>query len=293
VQPGKSSPDDDDISHAQPSVPCLTPSRLRLRALARERHDVPELPEAEKARLRLEKLCVGLRIAEVEDSDTWVCRPHAPGELDAALRGSIVTAARRHGKFLWLETDNGHELGLHLGMGGSIQSNQTPSPRNWDRVAIVFEDESRMALRDKRRLSRARLGAGIEKLGPDAATITPAVFRKRVGGGRGPIKARLLDQSVLAGVGNLLADEALWLAEIDPRIAANALADEHLNALHKGLRRALRDALQPKGGSGRGVFAKSRRRGSCPRCGSGLDRDTVGGRTTYWCIDEQSFNPPT
>lgn len=254
---------------------------------------MPELPEAEKARTRLEQLCVGLRIAEVEDGDTWVCRPHQPGEIDAALRGSIVTAAKRHGKFLWLETDTGHELGLHLGMGGSIQANATPSPRNWDRVAIVFEDESRMALRDKRRLSRARLGAGIDHLGPDAATITPKAFRTRVGRGRGPIKARLLDQATIAGVGNLLADEALWLASIDPRVSANALADEHLNALHRGLRAAIRDALKPKGGSGRGTFARARRSGTCPRCGGELDRDTVGGRTTYWCIDEQAFNPPT
>ena len=107
--------------------------------VARELEVMPELPEAEKARRALERMCVGLRIAAVEDGDEWVCRPHRAGEIDAALRGAIVTAAGRHGKFLWLETDNGHELGLHLGMGGSIRASARPSPRGWDRIAIVFE----------------------------------------------------------------------------------------------------------------------------------------------------------
>lgn len=248
---------------------------------------MPELPEAEKARLALERLCVGLRIAHVEDGDEWVCRPHRAGELDAALRGSIVTAAGRHGKFLWLETDNGHELGLHLGMGGSIRASARPSPRGWDRIALVFDDESRVALHDKRRLSRAHLGAGIDHLGPDALTITPRVFRERVGTGTAPIKARLLDQSALAGVGNLLADEALFDALIDPRQPAGTLAPDDLDQLRSSLRSAMRAAIKPDGGSGRGRFARARKGGQCPRCGALLERATVGGRTTYWCPDEQ------
>ena len=253
----------------------------------REGSCMPELPEAEKARRTLERLCVGLRIVHVEDDDEWVCRPHEPGELNSALSGSIVIAAGRHGKFLWLETNTGHELGLHLGMGGSIRSAPKPSPRNWDRITIVFDDESRVALRDKRRLSRAHLGAGIDKLGPDALTITPAAFRKRVGSGRAPIKARLLDQAVLAGVGNLLADEALFDAMINPRQPAGTLSTDALNQLRTSLRLALNEALTPKGGSGRGRFARARRGGQCPRCSCELERATVGGRTTYWCPNEQ------
>ena len=248
---------------------------------------MPELPEAEKARRTLERLCVGLRIVHVEDDDEWVCRPHEPGEINSALRESIVTAAGRHGKFLWLETNSGHELGLHLGMGGSIRSAPKPSPRNWDRITLIFDDGSRVALRDKRRLSRAHLGAGIDKLGPDALTITPQAFRKRVGAGRAPIKARLLDQAVLAGVGNLLADEALFDAMINPRQPAGTLSTDALNQLRSSLRLALNEALTPKGGSGRGRFARARRGGQCPRCSCELERATVGGRTTYWCPNEQ------
>jgi formamidopyrimidine-DNA glycosylase len=253
---------------------------------------MPELPEAEKARRALERLCVGRRIARVEDGDAYVCRPHLPGEIDLTLRGQEVIAACRHGKFLWLETDGGHELGLHLGMGGSIRAAATPAPRGWDRVALVFDDGSRVALRDKRRLSRAHLGAGIDHLGPDAHAADRRTFVARIGRGGAPIKARLLDQSALAGVGNLLADEALWAARIDPRRPAGELDPAELAELHRALRAAIRSALGERGGSGRGPFARARRSGSCPRCEGPLARDRIGGRTTYWCADEQGAATP-
>jgi formamidopyrimidine-DNA glycosylase len=253
-----------------------------------EGQGMPELPEAEKARLTLERLCLDRRIVDIEDGDRFVCRPHEPGELYEALVGARVIGAGRHGKFLWLDTDRGHELGLHLGMGGSFRSAPEPAQRGWDRIAWTLDDGTRVALRDKRRLSRAHLGAGIDHLGPDALRIDARTFRRRVGSGRAPIKARLLDQSVLAGVGNLLADEALWAARIDPRAPAGSLDDGQLDALRRSLRAAIRAALKPKGGSGRGIFARARRSGACPRCESPLGRATVGGRTTYWCWGEQA-----
>ena len=176
-------------------------------------------------------------------------------------------------------------------MGGSIRAAQEVAPRGWDRVALVFDDDSRVALRDKRRLSRAHLGAGIDHLGPDALTITPKAFRERVGTGRAPIKARILDQAVLAGVGNLLADEALFDAQIDPRRLAGSLSAAELDQLRSSLRFAMREALKATGGSGRGRFARARRGGQCPRCGCALERATIGGRTTWWCPDEQLAEP--
>jgi formamidopyrimidine-DNA glycosylase len=93
---------------------------------------------------------------------------------------------------------------------------------------------------------------------------------------------------VVAGVGNLLADEALFDALIDPRQAAGTLPPEALDQLRSSLRYAMREALTAQGGSGRGRFARARRGGQCPRCGCELERATVGGRTTYWCPDEQT-----
>jgi formamidopyrimidine-DNA glycosylase len=110
-----------------------------------------------------------------------------------------------------------------------------------------------------------------------------------VGRGTAPVKARLLDQSAIAGVGNLLADETLWRAGIDPRRAVGELEDSELDGLRRSLRAATRDAVR-NGGVHTGDLIRERRRGGhCPRCGAPLERATVGGRTTFWCPREQAI----
>jgi formamidopyrimidine-DNA glycosylase len=243
---------------------------------------MPELPEAERARLVLER-AVGREITDVDDADTYVCRPHAPGEIADALRGHRLASAHRRGKFLWVETDDGPILGLHLGMAGRITVDQAPAPRNWDRFALTFADGGRLALRDKRRLGRAILEPDFSHVGPDAAEVGREPFRTRVGRGTAPLKARLLDQGVVAGIGNLLADETLWRARLAPQRPAGELSTEELDRLRRELRAATRAAIR-KGGVHTGDLIGHRTRGGhCPRCGTGLERDTVGRRTTYWC----------
>ena len=249
---------------------------------------MPELPEVERARESIEGGALHRRIAAVDDADSYVCRPHAPGEIAAALEGRELTVAHRRGKTMWVETDDGGpDLGLHLGMAGRIAIDESPAPNHWDRFTLEFEDGGRLALRDKRRLSRARLDPDLEDLGPDAAEVSRAHFRDRVGRGTAPIKARLLDQSVVAGVGNLLADETLWRARLDPRRSCGELDLEDLDALRRALRAATRDAVR-QGGVHTGRLVRERGRGGrCPACGTALERATVGGRTTYWCPRHQ------
>jgi formamidopyrimidine-DNA glycosylase len=249
---------------------------------------VPELPEVERARAAIEACALGRRIAGVDDSDTWVCRPHAPGEIAAALTGRELVTAHRRGKALWVDTDDGGPvLGLHLGMAGRIVVDGAPAPRNWDRFSLEFADGGRLALRDERRLGRAVLEPAVERLGPDAAEVTRDAFRRRVGRGTGPLKTRLLNQRVVAGVGNLLADEALWRARLSPLRAGSELSDGELDRLRVAMRAATRDAVR-LGGVHTGRFVRARgRAGRCPRCGAQLLRATVGGRTTYWCPREQ------
>src|SRR5919112_5616160 len=196
---------------------------------------MPELPEAERARLQLERV-LGREIVAVDDSDTYVCRPHAPGEIAAALVGHRLVATHRRGKFLWVETDGGPELGLHLGMAGRIVVDEAEAPRLWDRFVLEFADGGRMALRDKRRLGRAVVAPDFSHIGPDAAEVGRDVFRDRVGRGRTAVKARLLDQGVIAGVGNLLADETLWRARLSPRLPSGGLSPEELDRLRRELR---------------------------------------------------------
>lgn len=245
---------------------------------------MPELPEAERARQTLET-AIGQRIARVDDHDTYVTRPHQPGELDGALRGHRVTSAHRRGKFLWLETDGGEgpTLGLHLGMTGRIVLEDVEPHPLHDRFTVEFEDGARFALRDKRRLGRAVLNPDFSHVGPDAAEVDRKTFQRVIGAGRTPIKARLLDQGAIAGVGNLLADQALWQARMAPGRITGSLTTAELDRLRREVRSAVRNSIR-HGGAHTGAFIASRVPGGiCPRCGTEVTQARIGGRTTFWC----------
>jgi formamidopyrimidine-DNA glycosylase len=276
---------------------------------------VPELPEVESARATIQRAALHRTIADVDDRDTWECRPHAPGEIRAALVDRKLTAACRQGKSLWCETSGGPSgsgpvLGLHLGMSGRIlvtdgtgalteggdriaggpggAAEQADRRPEWVRFAITFADGGTLRLFDKRRLGRVRLEPDLADLGPDAERIGVAAFRERVGRGTAPVKARLLDQSVLAGVGNLLADETLWRARLDPRRRVDSLGNDELTRLHRALRAATRAAIRDGGVHTGAVIAHRRPGGHCPRCGAAMHRATVGSRTTWFCPREQT-----
>jgi formamidopyrimidine-DNA glycosylase len=259
---------------------------------------MPELPEVELART---VLCDALHreIASVDDNDDWVCRPHPPGQIAAALVGGELTAAHRRGKTMWCETSTGPHLGIHLGMGGQIivdgrvgptgPEHRAPGPRKpeWDRFTVRFADGGRLTLFDKRRLGRVRLDPDIDALGPDAATITREEFRTRVRRGHAAVKARLLDQTVLAGVGNLLADETLWQASMSPSRPADELRPAEVDRLHDCLEASLKAAVAHGGVHTGEVIPYRHADAACPRCGSPMRHGTVGGRSTWWCSTEQ------
>jgi formamidopyrimidine-DNA glycosylase len=253
---------------------------------------VPELPEVERARALIEARALERRITAVDDTDTYVCRPHAPGEIAAALVGRVFVDAGRIGKSMWVQTDDGGPaLGLHLGMAGRIvvddaaagdPADDDGAPPVWDRFTVTFEDGGQLILRDRRRLGRAVLDPDLGHLGPDAL----AVDRDAA-----PLKARIMDQSVIAGVGNLLADEALWQAGLSPVRPAGDLGTDELDRLWEAIRAAAVSAIA-KGGVHTGELIPARvRGGACPRCGAELRRAAVGGRTTYWCPAEQPDAP--
>jgi formamidopyrimidine-DNA glycosylase len=258
---------------------------------------VPELPEVERARALIEARALRRRIVAVVDDDTYVCRPHAPGEIAAALQGRELTAVHRRGKTMWVETDGGAGpvLGLHLGMAGRIvvddhEAGDPPPAREgagWDRFTLRFADGGALHLRDKRRLGRAVLHPRVEALGPDALDVGRDEFRERVGRSTAPIKARLMNQAVIAGVGNLLADEILWQARLHPLRPAAELGSDELDTLYRATRAVVKRSVR-RGGAHTGDLNPHRRPGGrCPRCGAELERARVGGRTTWWCPVEQ------
>jgi formamidopyrimidine-DNA glycosylase len=271
---------------------------------------VPELPEVETARSLIADQALDRRIVGVDDNDTFVTRPHGPGQLRDALIGRTLTSAQRRGKTMWIETSGldgsaepGPELGIHLGMGGRIvvtaggQATEGGGPRRrdaqprkpeWNRFTLDFDDGGSLVLFDKRRLGRIRLNPDTAALGPDAEHVTPAEFRRLITKGTIAVKARLLDQSKIAGVGNLLADEALWKAKIPPATPVSYLQPKDANRLYRALQAALASAIA-KGGVHTGDVISARYPGgTCPRCGAEMVHGTVGGRSTWWCSREQA-----
>jgi formamidopyrimidine-DNA glycosylase len=267
---------------------------------------VPELPEVESARKVLEA-ALGREIRSVDDNDEWVCRPHRPGDIARVLIAGRLTVAHRRGKTMWCETvgrdgERGPDLGIHLGMGGRIvvtdeggdrtgggpeRPDRTPRKPEWDRFTMTFADGGQLRLFDKRRLGRVRLEPDVDALGPDAEMISREEFRTRVGRGHSAVKARLLDQSVLAGVGNLLADETLWQAPLSPSAPADELGDAALDRLHDALEQALKAAIANGGVHTGEVIPFRHVDAACPRCGAPMAHGTVGGRSTWWCSAEQ------
>ena len=264
---------------------------------------MPELPEVEFARSVIERAALRRRIADVDDTDTYVCRPHRPGEIRAALVGRRLVAAHRRGKSLWSETADGPVLGLHLGMSGKIvvadadggevdggdhwERGRAPGDYRWSRFAVTFEDGGRMLLVDPRRLGRVTLDPPVDLLGPDAATVTPGDFRAAVTQGTAPIKARLLDQRAIAGIGNLLADENLWPARIHPARPVDELDREDVTRLLRATRGAVKAALRGGGVHTLTVIPLRTPGARCPRDHAPMARGKVGGRTSWWCSAEQ------
>jgi formamidopyrimidine-DNA glycosylase len=228
---------------------------------------MPELPEVESARSVVERAALGREIVDADDTDTYECRPHGPGEIRAALLGRRLVVAHRRGKSMWCDTSGigravaaGPTLGIHLGMSGKIviadgrgnevdggdywERGRAPGDYRFTRFALTFADGGSLLLIDPRRLGRVRLNPPIEALGPDAREITAAQFRVTMArGGSAPVKARLLEQDSIAGVGNLLADQALWLAKVNPARPVKELSRPDVDRLGRALHRSIESAV--------------------------------------------------
>jgi formamidopyrimidine-DNA glycosylase len=257
---------------------------------------MPEMLEIEAYRLLADGV-VGRRVERVRTPDRWILkRGTTPAQLRSFV-GHTFVGTRRIGKLLLLDTDDGPTLGLRFGMTGVLEVDHDEGvdqlryasgrrDPNWIRFEVVFEDGGRLALRDARRLGGVEFEPDETALGPDAGAITLAQLR-RVLDSAAPLKARLMDQHRVAGLGNLLTDELLWRSGLDPARPARSLDTAEARRLHHHLRTTLR-VLGERGGSHTGDLQEARSPGAhCPRDGTALLRRTVGGRTTYSCPEHQ------
>jgi formamidopyrimidine-DNA glycosylase len=238
-------------------------------------------------------------VRAVDAPDAWFLKEglNASG-LTRAVGGHRFVAARRIGKLLLLDTDEGGPtVGLRFGMTGrllvdgvaGVDQLEYSSLRDepaWDRI-VFHLDGGDLRIRDPRRLGGVLLDPDEARFGHDLLTITPGQLRDSLTGSAAPVKARLLDQARVAGVGNLIADEVLWRAGIDPARAAGSLDGAELRRLHRHLRQAVSE-MTARGGSHTGdLFAARSPGGRCPKDGTPLVRRTVGGRTTWSCPRHQ------
>jgi len=236
----------------------------------------------------------GRVITEVIAPDDWYLKGGATAAaVRTAVTGRAVRGSRRIGKLLLLDTD-GPTLGLRFGMTGRllvdgrgpIEKLEYSSGRDdptWVRFGLRFTDGGELRLVDPRRLGAVVLDPGVDHLGTDALSVTPAQLRKALAASRAPLKAWLLDQGRVAGLGNLLVDEILWRAGLDPARPARSLDPAEVKGLHRQVIGTVR-RLMERGGSHTGDLQVARVRGAtCPRDGAALQRRTIGGRTTYSC----------
>jgi formamidopyrimidine-DNA glycosylase len=261
---------------------------------------VPELPEIESYRRLAERLALDRPVEGVDAPDSWYLKGGLTAlAVEDALVGRRFTEARRRGKLLLLVTDKERPvLGLRFGMTGRLIVDGVAgvdelwyAPKRqevrWSRFGVRFVDGGLLAMQDPRRLGGVSLDPSEDRLGPDALTITKAELRRGLESSRAPLKAWLLEQAHVAGVGNLIADEVLWRAGLAPVRPARSLTDADIGRLHRHLRGTITDFITG-GGSHVGKLMPERRPGGvCPKDGTPLLRATVGGRTTWYCPAHQ------
>ncbi|HET7127841.1 MAG TPA: bifunctional DNA-formamidopyrimidine glycosylase/DNA-(apurinic or apyrimidinic site) lyase [Gaiellaceae bacterium] len=269
---------------------------------------MPELPEVESVRRRLAPVLEGRILERVEIADPRLTRPLDPDDVARELGGERVAVVDRRGKYLIVRFESGRALLVHLRMTGSfLYSTDGTLPADAHRRAVVtLDDGSDVAYRDVRRfgtwllLEPDEVDAYVDaRVGrePLATAYRAKHLAERLAGRRAPVKAAILDQRTVAGVGNIYADEALWRARIHPLTPAEALEPDDVKALYRGIRDSLRAGIRRQGstlrdyrlpdgaeGGAQHEFKVYGRGGEpCDRCGTPIDKTRVAGRGTWYC----------
>ncbi len=222
----------------------------------------------------------------------------SPADLRNLLVENYFIKAERKGKLLVLSLSNDCKLGLRFGMTGrllvdgnsAIKVLEYSSAKNnpdWDRLSIKFQDGGSLSIRDPRRLGAVQINPNLGTLGTDLYEITALSISEVLKHSVRPIKSRLMDQSKIAGLGNLLTDEILWRSSIDPRRQSNTLSRNEKRRLLRHANQTITE-LTDLGGSHMGNLQDHRVPGGlCPKDGVPLNRYNIGGRTTYSCPEHQ------
>ena len=255
---------------------------------------MPELPEVETFKRYLDSTSLHQRINNVDVRDSYVLKRVSARQLAQRLKGRPFENSHRHGKHLFVRAGNELWLRLHFGMTGSLEylKQHQVAPKT-ARVIFRFAANCRLAFDDQRKFGEIELIKDIDEflqtrgLGPDALGISLSQFKAILGKHRGAVKAILLNQQLIAGIGNLYADEILFRARMHPATEADRLSDKDLVRLVRAMRYVLEKAIALKTDFNRlpksWLLTHRGKRGRCPRCGRALKSATIGGRTSWFC----------
>jgi formamidopyrimidine-DNA glycosylase len=255
---------------------------------------MPELPDVEIFKRYLDATSLHQRIDDVDVRNAYILKETSARELARGLKGHRFELSRRHGKHLFVCADRELWLRLHFGMTGSLQyfKNDEPTPRH-ARVVFVFANNHRLAFDDQRKFGQIGLLKDVDQflkkraLGSDALEIGLPKFRKILGKRRGAVKSVLMDQRLLAGIGNIYADEILFRTRINPATEISRLSDKALTKLFRATHYILERAIAARADTNQmprsWLLPHRGKGGKCPRCGRRLKSATIGGRTAWFC----------
>lgn len=255
---------------------------------------MPELPEVEALCAFFEQDALGREIEKVDVRDNDALHEASARKLSDEVEGRAFSEACRHGKMIFARLGDGPFLVFHFGMTGRIVIAEAGDDLpDHARVVFCFANGDRLVFDNPRKFGRLDVANEVtaylrdNDIGPDALSISEARFREIIGGTRGQVKPALMDQSKLAGIGNVYSDEILFRAGLRPDAKGNELSDPQLRDLHEAMRNVLETASE-RLSAGRKLpsdwLAPHRGKdGVCPRCGTDLSRKKISGRSAWFC----------
>jgi formamidopyrimidine-DNA glycosylase len=260
---------------------------------------LPELPDVEVFRRYLNSTALHKTIEGVAVKDAGVLRSISGTKLKKQLKGRSLESTKRRGKHMLARLDDGHWLTFHFGMTGYLEYFKTSSgDREYDRVVVDFTNGYHLAFVNRRKLGRMGIVEDADRffaarsLGPDALGLNIGDFEEVMKGRRGSIKPALMDQSLIAGLGNIYSDEVLYQAGVDPRTPVRKLKQEAIRRLFKRMKHVLSISIERKANPDdmpRTWLLLHREKGApCPRCRGEVEKIRLSGRSTYLCPACQS-----
>jgi len=267
-----------------------------------ERVKMPELPEVETVKNELSPYVIGRTITGITPIWSGTIKTKPVEEFISRVTGQRIDGLSRRGKYLFFQLSSGEILMAHLKMSGSLFLSRSEPPK-YTRIIIHLDNGENIYFRDPRKFGMLRLIKNtdeiINKLGPEPIDkdFSVKIFAERLKNRKAPIKALLLDQKFMAGVGNMYADEALYLAKIHPERVSGNLSVEEIKRLHRALKEVLKAGIdnkgasivtyyRPDGSTGKAHFQFNVAHGmrdTCKICGGPIKRIVVRGRGTYFC----------